>query len=87
LVGIETPILPFCWAAAGVASIAAAIRMPTKSSARWIADGQGLVQALKDKGYTADLQYAEDSGLRRRERRTTSWFLPNPRILGARGCR
>ncbi|MGX7703676.1 multiple monosaccharide ABC transporter substrate-binding protein [Methylobacterium sp. Gmos1] len=36
------------------------VAMPTKSSARWIADGQGLVQALKDKGYTADLQYAED---------------------------
>ena len=36
------------------------VSMPTKSSARWIADGQGLVQALKDKGYTADLQYAED---------------------------
>ncbi|AWB20004.1 sugar ABC transporter substrate-binding protein [Methylobacterium currus] len=36
------------------------IAMPTKSSARWIADGQGLVQALKDKGYTPDLQYAED---------------------------
>ena len=36
------------------------VSMPTKSSARWIADGQGLVQALKDKGYTTDLQYAED---------------------------
>ncbi|SEP18951.1 multiple monosaccharide-binding protein [Methylobacterium sp. ap11] len=36
------------------------VSMPTKSSARWIADGQGLVQALNDKGYTADLQYAED---------------------------
>ncbi len=36
------------------------VSMPTKSSARWIADGQGLVQALKAKGYTPDLQYAED---------------------------
>ncbi|SFU71285.1 multiple monosaccharide-binding protein [Methylobacterium sp. 174MFSha1.1] len=36
------------------------VAMPTKSSARWIADGQGLVQALKAKGYTPDLQYAED---------------------------
>jgi putative multiple sugar transport system substrate-binding protein len=36
------------------------IAMPTKSSARWISDGNSMVQALKDKGYSADLQYAED---------------------------
>src|SRR5499427_8397311 len=36
------------------------IAMPTKSSARWIADGSNMVQALKEKGYGADLQYAED---------------------------
>jgi len=36
------------------------VSMPTKSSARWIADGDNMVKALKEKGYTADLQYAED---------------------------
>jgi putative multiple sugar transport system substrate-binding protein len=36
------------------------IAMPTKSSARWIADGDNMVKSLKEKGYGADLQYAED---------------------------
>src|SRR5262249_21261626 len=36
------------------------IAMPTKSSARWIDDGNNMVKALKEKGYRADLQYAED---------------------------
>lgn len=36
------------------------IAMPTKSSARWIADGNNMVKELEAAGYTADLQYAED---------------------------
>ena len=36
------------------------ISMPTKSSARWIADGAGMVKELQVKGYKADLQYADD---------------------------
>jgi putative multiple sugar transport system substrate-binding protein len=36
------------------------IAMPTKSSARWIADGDNLVKALSALGYETDLQYAED---------------------------
>ena len=36
------------------------ISMPTKSSARWIADGDNMVKVLKDRGYKTDLQYAED---------------------------
>jgi putative multiple sugar transport system substrate-binding protein len=36
------------------------IAMPTKSSARWIDDGNNMVKALKEHGYDADLQYAED---------------------------
>src|ERR1700753_2735512 len=36
------------------------IAMPTKSSARWIDDGNNMVKALKEHGYGADLQYAED---------------------------
>ena len=36
------------------------IAMPTKSSARWIADGDNLVKSLQELGYSTDLQYAED---------------------------
>ena len=36
------------------------VSMPTKSSARWISDGDSMVRSLKDKGYKADLQYADD---------------------------
>jgi len=36
------------------------IAMPTKSSARWIADGDNMVKVLKERGYGTDLQYAED---------------------------
>jgi putative multiple sugar transport system substrate-binding protein len=36
------------------------IAMPTKSSLRWINDGDALKAALESKGYTVDLQYAED---------------------------
>lgn len=36
------------------------IAMPTKSSSRWISDGENMVKYFKDKGYKTDLQYAED---------------------------
>jgi len=36
------------------------IAMPTKSSLRWISDGDSLKAALEGKGYSVDLQYAED---------------------------
>jgi putative multiple sugar transport system substrate-binding protein len=36
------------------------IAMPTQSSLRWISDGNELKTALEAKGYTVDLQYAED---------------------------
>ncbi|UYO01371.1 MAG: sugar-binding protein [Devosia sp.] len=36
------------------------IAMPTQSSLRWISDGNELKAALEAKGYTVDLQYAED---------------------------
>ncbi|WNG36685.1 sugar ABC transporter substrate-binding protein [Archangium violaceum] len=36
------------------------VSMPTKSSARWIDDGNNMVKALEAKGYKVDLQYAED---------------------------
>ncbi len=37
-----------------------AISMPTKSSARWIADGNNMVKYFQERGYKTDLQYADD---------------------------
>jgi putative multiple sugar transport system substrate-binding protein len=36
------------------------IAMPTQSSLRWISDGNELKAALESKGYSVDLQFAED---------------------------
>ncbi|MDL5488172.1 sugar ABC transporter substrate-binding protein [Microbacterium wangruii] len=36
------------------------VAMPTKSSERWIQDGNAVKEALEAEGYTVDLQYAED---------------------------
>jgi len=36
------------------------ISMPTQSSERWIKDGAAMKEILEAKGYTVDLQYAED---------------------------
>ncbi|GAA5177061.1 sugar ABC transporter substrate-binding protein ChvE [Niveibacterium umoris] len=36
------------------------ISMPTKSSSRWISDGDSMVKIFKGRGYRTDLQYAED---------------------------
>ena len=36
------------------------IAMPTKSSARWIADGDNIVKVLQSRGYKTDLQYADN---------------------------
>lgn len=36
------------------------IAMPTKSSARWISDGNNMVEQFEAAGFTTDLQYAED---------------------------
>ena len=36
------------------------IAMPTQSSLRWISDGNELKAALEGKGYSVDLQFAED---------------------------
>jgi len=36
------------------------VAMPTKSSERWIADGNNIKDQLEDAGYDVDLQYAED---------------------------
>ena len=36
------------------------ISMPTQSSARWISDGNSMVELFQEAGYQTDLQYAED---------------------------
>lgn len=49
-------VVPFAQAAGGLVGVS----MPTKSSARWIDDGNNMVKELKAAGYDTDLQYAED---------------------------
>ncbi|WP_185984759.1 multiple monosaccharide ABC transporter substrate-binding protein [Aureimonas mangrovi] len=36
------------------------IAMPTQTSARWIADGDNMVRVLEERGYSTNLQYAQD---------------------------
>jgi putative multiple sugar transport system substrate-binding protein len=36
------------------------VSMPTQTSERWIADGEAVQSQLEDKGYTVDLQFAND---------------------------
>ncbi|MGA2290384.1 multiple monosaccharide ABC transporter substrate-binding protein [Bradyrhizobium sp.] len=64
---IKTTLSAFALAAIALAGPALAqgkptvgVAMPTKSSARWIADGDNMVKVLKERGYDTDLQYAED---------------------------
>ena len=51
-----TTIAPSAYASEGYVGIA----MPTKSSSRWISDGNAMLEQFKAAGYEADLQYAED---------------------------
>lgn len=50
----------FAGTAAQAAGNYVGISMPTKSSARWISDGESMVKYFKEAGYKTDLQYAED---------------------------
>lgn len=36
------------------------ISMPTKTSTRWISDGESMVKVFEDLGYATDLQFADD---------------------------
>src|SRR5690349_22311188 len=47
------------------------IAMPTKSSARWIDDGNNMVKVLKERGYGTDLQYADDDIPNQLDRKST----------------
>ena len=53
-------LLPFATAARAQAKGAVGIAMPTKSSARWIDDGNNISRVLRERGYAPDLQYADD---------------------------
>jgi putative multiple sugar transport system substrate-binding protein len=64
---IKTVVMSLCAALMAWSAPAAAqdkgtvgISMPTKSSSRWISDGESMVKVLTAKGFKTDLQYAED---------------------------
>jgi putative multiple sugar transport system substrate-binding protein len=57
---VAAGILAFAPAAHAQQKGTVGVSMPTKSSARWIDDGNNMVKALKERGYNVDLQYAED---------------------------
>lgn len=57
---IATTVLAACGGAAEDDTLSVGISMPTKSSARWISDGESMVQFFEEAGYDTDLQYAED---------------------------
>lgn len=56
LAGASAALMLASAAMAGTVGIA----MPTKSSARWISDGNSMVEQFKAAGFDTDLQYAED---------------------------
>ncbi len=55
-VALSMPSLPAFAQGKGLIGIS----MPTKSSSRWISDGESMVKEFTAKGYEVDLQYAED---------------------------
>lgn len=54
--GVASFVMPAMAGDKGLVGIA----MPTKSSARWIDDGNNIVKQLQAAGYDTDLQYADD---------------------------
>ena len=54
--GVASFVMPALAQDKGLVGIA----MPTKSSARWIDDGNNIVKQLQAAGYQTDLQYADD---------------------------
>ncbi|MGO4436546.1 multiple monosaccharide ABC transporter substrate-binding protein [Rhizobium sp. RAF56] len=54
--GVASFVAPALAADKGTVGIA----MPTKTSQRWIADGNNIVKQLQEAGYSTDLQYADD---------------------------
>ncbi len=57
---VMTMVLSLLSACAGGDDNYIGISMPTQSSERWIKDGAAMKGILEERGYTVDLQYAED---------------------------
>ncbi|OLP59469.1 sugar ABC transporter substrate-binding protein [Xaviernesmea oryzae] len=55
-IGVASFVAPAMAAEKGVVGIA----MPTKTSTRWISDGETMEKLFKEAGYTPDLQFADD---------------------------
>ncbi|OLP54326.1 sugar ABC transporter substrate-binding protein [Rhizobium rhizosphaerae] len=55
-IGVASFVAPAMAQDKGVVGIA----MPTKTSTRWISDGETMQKLFKDAGYTPDLQFADD---------------------------
>ncbi|MFI6318223.1 multiple monosaccharide ABC transporter substrate-binding protein [Nonomuraea sp. NPDC050556] len=51
---------PSAGASSGAANVLVGVTMPTRSSERWIHDGDNVKAQLEKLGYQVDLQYAED---------------------------
>lgn len=60
LVGVVTGLFALATSAAAQGGTVG-ISMPTQSSARWIADGNNMVEQFNAAGYETNLQYAEDN--------------------------
>ncbi len=60
LTGAATASSMFGFRAMAASKGTIGIAMPTKSSARWIADGDNMVKQFQAAGYDTDLQYAEN---------------------------
>jgi len=57
---LATATAAIALATAAFADGTVGIAMPTKSSSRWISDGNSMVEQFTAAGYETDLQYAED---------------------------
>ena len=55
-ISVASFVMPTLAADKGVVGIS----MPTKTSTRWISDGETMEKLFKDAGYTPDLQFADD---------------------------
>jgi len=65
MVVVMSLVLAACGGAAATQAPAAdtklvGISMPTKTSTRWISDGESMVKAFQDLGYETDLQFADN---------------------------
>src|SRR5450755_3588301 len=69
MINLKSTLMTLALAAAMATAVSAfaqakptvGIAMPTKTSARWIDDGNNIVKVLKERGYGTDLQYAGDN--------------------------